>query len=163
VFAYLVLLVYRAHQGSGWRQDLVDEDEDGLFGRQLDPLANNVDELADGEVGGDKVLLLVDGGDIRLFDLFADDLDGVSGVLGMGGGREWRTGMRSAYFWRMRSASALRFSKGCSSLNLECMFASGMLGVKGWCRSREVEERWWKKVEGAADGGEADYKGAGGC
>jgi hypothetical protein len=29
-----------------------------------------------------------------------------------------RTGMRSAYFWRMRSASALRFSKVCSSLNL---------------------------------------------
>jgi hypothetical protein len=31
------------------------------------------------------------------------------------------TGMRSEYFWRMRSASALRFSKGCSSLNLERM------------------------------------------
>ena len=31
------------------------------------------------------------------------------------------TGMRSAYFSRMRSASALRFSKGCSSLNLERM------------------------------------------
>lgn len=26
--------------------------------------------------------------------------------------------MRSAYFWRMRSASALRFSNVCSSLNL---------------------------------------------
>jgi hypothetical protein len=33
------------------------------------------------------------------------------------------TGMRSAYFWRMRSASALRFSKGCSSLNLDRMTA----------------------------------------
>lgn len=30
-----------------------------------------------------------------------------------------RTGMRSAYFCRMRSASAFRFSKGCSSLNLD--------------------------------------------
>jgi hypothetical protein len=29
--------------------------------------------------------------------------------------------MRSLYFWRMRSASALRFSKGCSSLNLDRM------------------------------------------
>lgn len=29
------------------------------------------------------------------------------------------TGMRSAYFCRMRSASAFRFSKGCSSLNLD--------------------------------------------
>lgn len=33
------------------------------------------------------------------------------------------TGMRSAYFWRIRSASALRFSKGCSSLNLDRMVA----------------------------------------
>lgn len=31
------------------------------------------------------------------------------------------TGMRSEYFWRIRSASALRFSKGCSSLNLDLM------------------------------------------
>lgn len=30
-----------------------------------------------------------------------------------------RTGILSLYFWRMRSASALRFSNGCSSLNLE--------------------------------------------
>lgn len=46
----------------------------------------------------------------------------VSGVmrrLGRKRGYEERhTGMRSEYFWRMRSASALRFSKGCSSLNL---------------------------------------------
>jgi len=32
--------------------------------------------------------------------------------------------MRSAYFWRIRSASALRFSKGCSSLNLDRMVAA---------------------------------------
>lgn len=40
------------------------------------------------------------------------------------------TGMRSRYFWRMRSASALRFSKGCSSLNLERMegILSGVVG-----------------------------------
>lgn len=31
--------------------------------------------------------------------------------------------MRSEYFWRIRSASALRFSKGCSSLNLDRMVA----------------------------------------
>lgn len=31
--------------------------------------------------------------------------------------------MRSAYFCLMRSASALRFSNGCSSLNLERMLA----------------------------------------
>lgn len=43
------------------------------------------------------------------------------------GGGEALTGMRSLYFWRMRSASALRFSKGCSSLNLERMLAVGVL------------------------------------
>jgi len=89
-----VLLVYGAHQGGGGRQDLVDEDEDGLLGRQLDALADDVDELADGQVGGDQVLLLVDGGDVRLFDLLADDLanvsdaaserEGVEGVRGCG-------------------------------------------------------------------------------
>lgn len=35
--------------------------------------------------------------------------------------------MRSRYFWRIRSASALRFSKGCSSLNLD-----RMVGVEVW-------------------------------
>ena len=44
------------------------------------------------------------------------------------------TGIRSAYFWRMRSASALRFSKGCSSLNLERMVkkqgGSSLVAVK---------------------------------
>ena len=38
-----------------------------------------------------------------------------------------RTGIRSEYFWRILSASALRFSKGCSSLNLERMFAVAWL------------------------------------
>ena len=70
----LVLLVNRTHQRSRGRQDLIDEDEDGLLGAQLDPLADHVDELADGEVGGDQVLLLVDGGNVRFFDLLADDL-----------------------------------------------------------------------------------------
>src|SRR5688572_9807146 len=41
------------------------------------------------------------------------------------------TGMRSEYFWRMRSASALRFSKGCSSLNLLLILAV-VLGFGGW-------------------------------
>ena len=59
-----MLLVYRAHKSScGW-QYLIDEDEDGLLRRQLNALANNVDELADSEVGRDQVLLLVDGRDV---------------------------------------------------------------------------------------------------
>ena len=70
----LVLVVDGAHERGRGRQHLIDEDEDGLLRRQLDALADHVDELAHGQVGRHQVLLLVDGGDVRLFDLFADDL-----------------------------------------------------------------------------------------
>ena len=60
----LVLFVDRAHECSGGWQDLIDEDEDGLLWRQLDPLTNHIDELADGEIGGHEVLLLVNGRDV---------------------------------------------------------------------------------------------------
>jgi len=76
----LVLLVDGAHQRSGRRQDFINEDENGLFGAQLDALADDIDKLANGEIGGNKVLLLVDGGNVRLLDLLADDWDAV-GVL----------------------------------------------------------------------------------
>ena len=104
-----MLLVYRAHESCCWRQDLIDEDEDRLLGRQLDSLADHVDELAHGEIGGDQVLLLVDGRNVRLLDLFADDLQrerrhvskkfsltlcNIEQRLGMSS----LTGMRSAYF-----------------------------------------------------------------
>lgn len=72
----LVLLVDAAHESSRRRQDLVDEDEDGLLGRQLNALADDIDKLANREVRGDEVFLLVDGGDIRLFYLLADHLQG---------------------------------------------------------------------------------------
>jgi hypothetical protein len=114
----LVLLIYRAHEsGSRW-QDLIDEDEDGLLRRQLDALADHVNELADCQVCGDQVFLLVDGRDVRLLDLLANNLGAVSSTSSVRDVGK-RTGMRSLYFWRMRSASALRFSNGCSSLNLE--------------------------------------------
>lgn len=45
-----MLLVDAAHESGRGRQDLVDEDEDGLFGRELNSLANNIDELADRQV-----------------------------------------------------------------------------------------------------------------
>ena len=45
-----LLLIYRAHKSGSRRQDLVDEDEDGLLRSELDPLPNNVDELAYGEI-----------------------------------------------------------------------------------------------------------------
>jgi hypothetical protein len=69
-----VLLVYRAHESGGRRQDLIDEDEDGLLRRQLNALADHVDELTDRQVCRDQVLLLVDGRDVRLLDLLANNL-----------------------------------------------------------------------------------------
>ena len=70
----LVLFVDAAHEsGSRW-QDFVDEDENGLLWAELDALANDIDELSDGQVCRDEILLLVDGSDVRLLDLFADDL-----------------------------------------------------------------------------------------
>jgi hypothetical protein len=71
-----VLLVDGGHERGGRREDLIDKDEDGLLGRELDALADHVDELSDGEVGRDEVLLLVDGRDVRLLHLLADDLYG---------------------------------------------------------------------------------------
>lgn len=70
----LVLVVDAAHEGGRWRQDFVDEDEDGLLWRQLDPLADHINELAHGEIGWDKILLLVNRRDIALLHLLADDL-----------------------------------------------------------------------------------------
>lgn len=70
----LVLLIDRAHQRGGRWQDLVDEDEDGLLGRELDALADDVDELTDSQVGRNQVLLLVDGRNVGFLGLFADDL-----------------------------------------------------------------------------------------
>jgi hypothetical protein len=72
--SYLVLLIDGAHERGGWRQHFINEDEDGLFGAQLDALADDIDELADSEIGRDEVLLLVDGRNVRLLDLLADNL-----------------------------------------------------------------------------------------
>ena len=69
-----MFLIDAAHERSGRRQGLVDKDEDSLLGRQLDALADDVDELADGQVRGHQVLLLVDGRDVALLNFLADDL-----------------------------------------------------------------------------------------
>lgn len=76
-----MLLVNATHKGGSRRQDLIHEDEDGLLGGQLDPLADDVDKLANGQVGRDQVLLLVDGSDVALLDLFADDLHDAPSVV----------------------------------------------------------------------------------
>jgi hypothetical protein len=60
----LVLIIDAAHQSGCRRQNLVDEDEDGLLGAELDTLANDIYELTDSQIGGDEVLLLVDSSDV---------------------------------------------------------------------------------------------------
>jgi hypothetical protein len=84
----LVLFVDAAHESGSGRQNLIDEDEDGLLGRELDPLTNNVDELAYGQVGRNKILLLIDRCDVALLNLLADDGNAVgvllSDALGLG-------------------------------------------------------------------------------
>lgn len=60
----LVLFVDAAHQGGSGGKYFIHEDENSLFRRELDTLADHVDELADGKVGRYEVLLLVDGSDI---------------------------------------------------------------------------------------------------
>jgi hypothetical protein len=76
-----VLLINRTHEGSGRWQDLIDEDKDGLLGRQLDALANDIDELTDGQIRWHQILFLVDSRDVRFFDLLADDRDAVAVLL----------------------------------------------------------------------------------
>jgi hypothetical protein len=80
-----MLLVDAAHERSGWWQDLIDEDEDSLLWGELDALADYVDELAYGEVGGDQVLLLVDRRNVRLLDLLTDDGDAIAVLLTLRG------------------------------------------------------------------------------
>jgi hypothetical protein len=59
-----VLLVNAAHERGSRRQDLINENEDRLLWGELYALANNIDELADGKVGRNKIFLLVNGRDI---------------------------------------------------------------------------------------------------
>ena len=75
-----MLLIDGAHERSSRWQDLVDEDEDGFLRRELDALANDIDELANSEVGRDKIFLLVDGCNVRFLDFLADDLDADSSI-----------------------------------------------------------------------------------
>ena len=126
-----MLFVDRAHQCGRWWENLVDEDEDGFLGRELDALTDHIDELADGEICRNEVFLLVDSCDIRLLDFLADHLGNeiLENIRLVQRLRGRLTGMRSAYFARIRSASALRFSKGCSSLNLDRMLT--MYGASG--------------------------------
>lgn len=69
-----MFFVDAAHDRSCRRKHLIHEDEDGLLGRKLDTLADHIDELADCKVCRHQILLLVDGCDVRLLNLFANNL-----------------------------------------------------------------------------------------
>jgi len=60
----LMLLIDGRHQGRCGGKNLVDKDEDGLLGGELDALADHVNKLADSQVRGDEVLFLVDLGNV---------------------------------------------------------------------------------------------------
>ena len=70
----LVFLINQGHQSIRRRQHVRDKDEDRLFGAELDALADDVDELADGQVRRHEILFLVDRGDVGLFRTL-DDAD----------------------------------------------------------------------------------------
>lgn len=91
-----MLLVDGAHQCRCGRKYLVHEDEDCFLWCQFDSFTNNINELANGQIlsnrkallvtnvmngvlhrthGWDKVLLLVDGRDVRSICLLADNLE----------------------------------------------------------------------------------------
>lgn len=69
-----MFLVDGAHQRRRWWEHLIHEDEDGFLGRELDALADHIDELTNSEIGRHQVLLLVNSGDVGFFDFFADHL-----------------------------------------------------------------------------------------
>lgn len=69
-----MFLVDGTHEGSSRWQDLINVNEDSLLGSQTDALANYIDKLSDSEIGGHKVFLLVNSGNITLLDLFTNDL-----------------------------------------------------------------------------------------
>ena len=52
-------LVQGAHGGGGGGDHVVHEEEEGVLRPQADPLADEEVELADGEIRGNQVLLLV--------------------------------------------------------------------------------------------------------
>lgn len=67
-----MLLVHSRHEGGIGRDSIGTEEEQGLFGCKLNPLADNIVELADGEIGRNQILLLVNFGDVAPISLLAD-------------------------------------------------------------------------------------------
>jgi len=71
----LVILVDLRHQRCCWREGIVDEDEDGLFGFQLDSLSDHIHKLANRQIGWNEVFFLVNVRDIAVGCLFRNDRD----------------------------------------------------------------------------------------
>ena len=46
-----MLFVDTTHECSSGREDFIDEDEDGLLWAELDAFADDINELADSEIG----------------------------------------------------------------------------------------------------------------
>jgi len=68
----VVLLVKGSHGGRGGRECVVDEEEECVLRPEADPLPDEEVKLADGQVGGDEVLLLVEVAQPRLGGLLHD-------------------------------------------------------------------------------------------
>ena len=121
-----LLRINLTHQRCGGRQHISDKDENRFLWRQLDALPNDVDELADGEIGRNQVPETRRGGrmggwSVRLSSASLACWRTVAThfFLSMSGMSLFSafsqiTGMRSGYFFRIRSASANRFSNVCS-------------------------------------------------
>lgn len=77
----VMLLVKGSHGGRGGRECVVDEEEECVLRPEADPLPDEEVKLADGQVGGDEVLLLVEVGDVALLGLLHDDRDPIR-ILG---------------------------------------------------------------------------------
>ena len=71
----------RGSELTGWGQDVVDKDEDGLLGAELDPFPDDVHELPSGQVSRHQVLLLVNIRNIAPAGLLHDDRDPVRVLL----------------------------------------------------------------------------------
>uniref|UniRef100_A0A7S0DNS9 Uncharacterized protein n=1 Tax=Amorphochlora amoebiformis TaxID=1561963 RepID=A0A7S0DNS9_9EUKA len=69
----LMLLIDLGHHSTSGREGIVYKDEDGFLRRQLNALSDHINELADGEIRRDQVLLLVNVDNIALFGLFTDN------------------------------------------------------------------------------------------
>jgi hypothetical protein len=61
----IIYLVQRSHGSTGRRNDIVDKEEERVLRAQVNPLSNQEVELANSQIRGNQVLLLVKVSDAR--------------------------------------------------------------------------------------------------